>query len=148
MNDMEIQFVIPRTSEECEEYFHLRWKLLRAPWEQPPGSEKDVLEDQSFHLFVKLNDMPVAVGRLHFNTELEAQIRYMAVVPKQRKKGIGRMIVLRLEEEARQRKADSIVLNARENSIGFYQKMGFLITGKGHTLFNKIQHVTMRKSLI
>ena len=30
MNDMEIQFVIPRTSEECEEYFHLRWLQQHA----------------------------------------------------------------------------------------------------------------------
>ena len=54
--------------------------MLRQPWQQPLGSEKDELESQSYHRVI-LDDMDniVGVGRLHKYKQNSAQIRYMAI---------------------------------------------------------------------
>ncbi|MCG6898677.1 MAG: GNAT family N-acetyltransferase, partial [Gammaproteobacteria bacterium] len=80
----------PLSRDDFQRYYELRWEILRAPWNQPRGSEQDALESSSHHLMVTDDHQAVvAVGRLHFNTTHEAQIRYMAVAAGQQRKGIG-----------------------------------------------------------
>ena len=69
----------PKTKNEFEQYYDLRWKILRQPWNQPKGSEKDNKEKDSVHIIVSDEDKVIGVGRGHLYTKTEAQIRYMAV---------------------------------------------------------------------
>jgi len=71
----------------------------------------------------------------------------MAVDEDYRKKGIGSRLLKKLEEAAIERKAEQIVLNARENALVFYKKNGYCIVAKGHTLFGSIPHYVMKKEL-
>ncbi len=72
----------PESQQDFERYYELRWRMLREPWKQPKGSEKDELEERALHIMVCKEDrLPIAVGRAHFNTDIEAQIRFMAVEP-------------------------------------------------------------------
>ena len=111
----------PKTRQEFERYYDVRWRILRAPWNQPAGSERDEYEDDAYHVMVCISGrIPVGVGRLHFNTTEEAQIRYMAVEESQRGNGIGTAILAELESEAVRKNASNIVLNARETATRFY----------------------------
>ncbi|MCK4834544.1 MAG: GNAT family N-acetyltransferase [Gammaproteobacteria bacterium] len=141
-------FVIkqPKTEDEFKRYYHLRWKLLRAPWNQPEGSEIDELEDQCFHLMAVDEDEIIGVARLQFNSSDEAQIRYMAVANGHEKKGIGRALVTVIEARAKTSRHDKIILHAREPAIGFYQKLGYEIIEKSYLLFGEIQHFKMMKA--
>ena len=87
----------------------------------------------------------LGVGRLHFCTIGEARIRYMGVATQYRRKGIGTLILCGLEEKALGLGAVRIVLDARETALGFYRKHGYVATGPGHMLFNRIAHVRMEK---
>ncbi|MGB5179407.1 MAG: GNAT family N-acetyltransferase [Gammaproteobacteria bacterium] len=137
------------TPDEFRRYYDLRWKILRAPWKQPRGSEQDELEQSSHHLMVVDSQQAViGVGRLHFNNIREAQIRYMAVAIKQQRKGIGTLLLNALELRAIELGAARIVLDARENALRFYRKQGYEIQGPGHTLFNSIAHIKMKKDLV
>ena len=70
----------PTTTEEFDQYYELRWKILRAPWNQVRGSERDDDDESSTHLMVlDKNSRLIGVGRLHFNSIREAQIRFMAI---------------------------------------------------------------------
>src|SRR5205814_3452307 len=70
----------PKFPDEWGGYFHLRWRILRGPWGQPRGSERDLMDDSAFHLFLLDSARkPLACGRLHFNAPDEAQVRFMAV---------------------------------------------------------------------
>ena len=143
-----MKIIEPSTPDEHHRYYELRWKVLRAPWNQPRGSEQDELEQSSNHLMVV--DGPkavIGVGRLHFNTISEAQIRYMAITTEQQRKGIGTMLLRALEDRARQLGAARIVLDAREQALGFYRKHGYELEGPGHMLFNTIPHVKMIKAI-
>jgi len=138
----------PGTSAEWENYFDLRWRVLRAPWNQPRGSEKDERETDSEHVMIVGPDSSaLAVGRLHFNKPAEAQVRFMAVDPEARGRGLGSLVLRECERRARAAGATSIVLNARDDVEGFYIRHGFVIVGTGEMLFSSIRHVRMRKDL-
>ena len=138
----------PQTPAEWEEYYDLRWRVLRAPWDQPRGSEKDDRETASEHFMIVGPDSnALAVGRLHFNTPAEAQIRFMAVDPLVRGRGLGNLVLRECERRARAAGATSIVLNARDDIQGFYVRHGFVVVGPAETIFSVIKHVRMRKDL-
>jgi len=141
-------FKSPTTDDEFQRYFAFRWQQLRAPWQQPRGSEQDELEEQSFHVMaVNDDDEIIGVGRLHFLSGKEAQVRYMAVNPACQGQGIGRAILQTLERYASAREIETIQLHARENALMFYQKAGYNRLEKSHLLYNEIQHYRMEKRL-
>lgn len=142
----------PETKEEFEDYYQLRWKLLRAPWDQPEGSEVDDIEKQCFHIMATTvsggsNNEVIGVARLQFNTDTEAQIRYMAVAKEQEKKGVGRKLMEAMEAHACSSMCKTIVLDAREPAVAFYQKLGYRLIKKSYLLFGEIQHFRMLKEL-
>ena len=137
----------PKTNTEFEQYFELRWRILRKPWNQPQGSEQDADENSSYHLMAIENDQLIGVARLQFTNNNSAQLRYMAVDNNYQKQGIGRSIVEHMEAYAIQHEANELFLNARDNALLFYKKLGYEITEKSYLLFNSIQHYKMRKKL-
>ena len=103
----------PGNELEWEAYFKLRWQILRAPWNQPPGSEKDELESSTWHVAAFIdNHKLIATGRLQKTNKTDGQIRYMAVSEAYQSQGIGCLILKELESQARQEGLNRIVLNA------------------------------------
>lgn len=135
-----------KTDEEFSAYYLLRWQILRAPWSQPKGSEKDELESQSIHrgAFDENNTL-VGISRLHFTSQHNAQVRYVAVSSEYSGKGIGRLLMIDIEQQAMKRGATRIDLNARENALSFYRKIGYLGDEFSHQLFGEINHFAMHK---
>lgn len=137
----------PETDEEFRQYFDLRWRILRAPWGEPRGTEKDESENACLHLIASEKNLVVGCARLQFNSEQEAQIRYMAVAPSCRQQGIGRRLMTTLEQQAKKRACSLMVLDAREGAIGFYRRLGYEMVKKSYLLFGEIQHWRMHKTL-
>lgn len=136
----------PTSDQDFDTYYKLRWKILRQPWNQPPGSEKDNLENISRH-FIGISDhCIIAVGRLHFE-DSSAVIRYMGVDTPHQGKGIGTKLLVYIENEAIRQKATEIKLNAREQYSNFYTQNGYMDCGVGHTLYHTIRHRKMSKHL-
>lgn len=144
---MEVKICEPQTKEEFKKYYDVRWLVLRKPWKQPRGSEKDECEKESIHIMACIDNEIVGVGRLHFNTEKEAQIRYMAIEEKYRRKGIGSLILKELEKRAKETGAEYIILNAREKAVNFYKKHVYKTVKRTYTLFGSINHWEMQKRL-
>ncbi len=138
----------PKTPKEFEKYYDLRWRILRAPWNQPKGSEKDDKEETAIHMMVcESKGIPVGIGRIHLNSNDEAQIRYMAVEENQRGKGIGALVLAELEGKAKEKGAKYIIMNARNSAVKFYEKRGYKVIKQSHTLFGSISHFEMRKEI-
>ena len=144
-----MKIIEPSTSKEFKKYYNLRYEVLRKPWGQPMGSERDKREETSIHrMIVDENSGDVlAVGRLQYNSIDEAQIRYMAVADKFQGKGLGSQLISVLEDVARGKGIQRIILSARENALQFYKNNGYEIVKKTHLLFGKIQHWLMSKEL-
>ncbi len=137
----------PQTKEEFRQYYHLRWRILRKPWGQPEGSERDEKDDHCYHIMAIRNNIVVGVARLEFPEKNSAQLRYMAIDNRHQKLGIGQIIIKHIEEHAKQNGAVELFLNARENALGFYEKLGYKNTEKTYILFDCIQHFKMIKTL-
>ena len=146
---MKITVIEPQTPEEFKQYYSLRYKILRKPWGQPRGSERDNEDEISHHRMIidEATWDAIAVGRLQVNTKEEAQIRYMAVADNYQGQGLGSKIVTALEDIALDKGASRIILQARSNAVQFYQSNGYEIVEKIHLLFDEIQHWLMKKEL-
>ena len=144
-----MEIIEPNTSTEFKIYYNLRYEVLRKPWFQPKGSERDEEEETSLHRMIidEPNGKAVAVGRLQFNTIEEAQIRYMAVSDDYQGMGYGSKIVQALDNIAREKGSRKIILQSRGNAVKFYEKNGYKIIEKSYLLFDEIQHWLMEKEL-
>ena len=138
----------PNTEQEWCDYYLLRWQILRKPWSQPLGSERDEHENSSYHLLaIDKNKTVIGVGRIHKINDFTAQIRYMAVSDLHRHTGIGSNLLVALENKATNWSCNEIVLNARNSCQRFYQKHAYLIVEAGPTLYGSITHTKMKKNI-
>lgn len=143
-----MKIIEPKTVREFEEYYHLRWEVLRAPWNKPQGSEKDDLEHESIHAMA-IDDSGGAVGvvRLNFTGQQQGQIRYMGVKADFAGKGIGSRLLGYIEKKAQMAGIASVFLHSRENAVAFYKKNGYAIIEKSYLMWGEIQHYLMKKSI-
>lgn len=137
----------PSTDEEWHKYFDLRWRILRAPWNQPQ-EQPDAGEEGCIHRICCTADgRIVAAGRLHRIDAHNGQIRYMAVEKDCERKGYGTSILASLEQAALETGIDKILLHARESAVTFYENRGYHVIKMSHILFGQIQHYLMNKQL-
>ena len=137
----------PNSPEEWDSYFNLRYEVLRAPWNQPRGSERNEGDASAEHFAFFENEQIIGVGRLDFTENLGSQIRFMAVDDRYQGKGIGRLLMEHMEETARNKGCKETILHAREIALPFYEKLGYRSIEKSHLLFGEIQHYRMKKAL-
>lgn len=145
-----LELVEPRSEADWVAYYDLRWRVLREPWYQPRGSERDPSDSDpaTYHLMFRDPDgLAAAAGRLHLNSAVEAQVRYMAVAEAWRDKGLGGRILTALEAFARSKGTQEVLLNSREQAMPFYIRHGYRVEGPAPTLFGELRHVRMRKRL-
>jgi GNAT superfamily N-acetyltransferase len=138
----------PVSEEDFVQYYRLRWEILRAPWQQPPGTER--APDDALAIHAMLLDETNRCGgvcRLHFENEEEGQLRFMAIREDLQKQGLGKLLLQYLEERARLAGRKYITLQARELAVNFYKRHGYQVIKKTHLLFGSIQHYQMQKFL-
>lgn len=143
-----MRIIEPKSPKEIEQYYNLRYDILRKPWNQPPRTTKDEWEDQSIHvLMLDDNNEAIACGRLQLNSKEDGQIRSMAVRTDMQGKGLGKQIIQWIEKKAQELKLKHIDLDARENAVKFYESCGYKVIGDSYLLFGIIQHYKMEKNL-
>ena len=82
-------------------------------------------------------------------TRMDAQtvrLRQMAVPNNMQGKGVGRALMIFAENIARDLGYKKLCMHARKTAIGFYQKLGYSITGDEFTEVT-IPHYIMEKAL-
>lgn len=142
----DLQVTSPQTEKDWEDYYDLRWRILRAPWNQPKDSERVEDDKDAFHAMIRFNNMVIACGRIHFIDSQTAQVRFMAVEHEFQNMGLGAKVLQYLEAYAARHKIKKIILQAREEAIPFYVRNGYLIVKKTDLLFGTIQHYLMEKN--
>ena len=141
--------VSPLNKSEFEKYYYFRWQHLRKDLNQKLGSERDDTENISIHRMVENNDGEIiGVGRLHKVSSDIYQVRFFAIHKNHRLIGLGRYLMNDLEEIVAKKKGCYVLLNARENAIKFYKRLGYKISKKTYLLYKKIQHYEMIKKII
>jgi ribosomal protein S18 acetylase RimI-like enzyme len=137
----------PKTTNELEEYYDLRYRILREPWKQPRGSERNEGDATGMHFGLYDSNQLLGILRLDSMEIGISQIRFMAVETSNQGKGIGENLMLFAEEISKNRGDKKIILHAREIALGFYEKLGYQLIEKSHLLFGEIQHYLMEKNI-
>lgn len=71
----------------------------------------------------------------------------MAVHPDYRGKDIGGEILKYLEQKAKEKGAEKVILQAREQAVNFYIRNKYEVKEKTFLLYESIQHYLMEKTL-
>ena len=138
---------IAKTQNQIDSIINLRYAVLRQPWDKPKDTATDDLELSSINAFIEQDGCVIACGRLQDNGEGIGQIRYMAVDANYQGKGLGKLIVAKLEEHARVIGLTSLELQARENALEFYKSQGYIVKETSFKLWDIIQHYLMTKEI-
>jgi predicted GNAT family N-acyltransferase len=137
----------PKSPAEWESYYDLRYRILRKPWGQPLGSERNEGDAVALHFAVWENENVLAVARMDVTDDGIVQVRFVAVESNQQGKGLGKIIMLEIEKVAKEQGKQQIILHARENAVAFYKSLGYNIVEKSYLLFDEIQHHLMDKQI-
>ncbi|MFN7131468.1 MAG: GNAT family N-acetyltransferase [Myxococcales bacterium] len=120
----------------------------------PESLERDEEDSRAYHVLAYEGGHAIGTGRLVPLTEPPpgetgrwGKIGRMAVLVAHRKGGVGRRILLSLEEEARRQGLDGIILHAQLHAHEFYLRNGYRDTSP---IFEEagMPHVQMRKLLL
>lgn len=130
-----------------EQIIDLRYEVLRKPWNQTRQSVTDDFEEIAINAYIEKDGEIIACGRLQNNGNGIGQIRYMAVNNGFQGKGLGKLIVAKLEDEAKRMQLKTIELQARENALDFYKNQGYIVKETSFKLWGIIQHYLMSKHL-
>jgi GNAT superfamily N-acetyltransferase len=144
---MEIVIRAPKNEIEWEQYYDLRYRVLRQPWNQTRGSERNDGDATGVHFAAYENENLKAIARLDINPENRGQVRFMAVESTIQRKGFGKQVMLAIESYCKTQNISEMILHARETAIPFYESLNFHLVEKSHLLFNEIQHFLMRKQI-
>ena len=138
---------IANTQNQIDVIINLRYDILRKPWNHPKETATDGMEESAINAYIEENGKAIACGRLQDNGNGLGQIRYMAVDANYQGKGLGKLIVTKLEEEAKGIGLTTIELQARENAVEFYKSQGYVVKETSFKLWDIIQHYLMVKEI-
>lgn len=123
----------------------IRHRVFVEEQRVPAEIEFDGLDDACAQLVACVDDAIVGTARLRI-VDGKAKAERVAVAQTLRKGGVGRALMQGLEQEARGRAHDLIVLNAQVAVIPFYERLGYRAEGE---VFDEagIPHRRMTKRL-
>jgi predicted GNAT family N-acyltransferase len=142
-----IEVRAPRNEKEWEDYYDLRYRILREPLGKKRGSEKNDGDKSGLHICIYDDGALKAIARLDkTDQENVGQVRFVAVENAQQGKGYGRMIMEAVEEISEDRGDTKMILHARDYAVDFYLKLDYRVIEKSHLLFGILQHFLMERT--
>jgi GNAT superfamily N-acetyltransferase len=136
-----------------EETYPIRHKVLR----KRKPLESCIFEgnkcDSIFHFgFFENNGLKRVVSTYKQNSfiyyeSVQFQVREMAIVDTEQKKGYRKLLMKYLEQFLNKEKTDLIWFNARESAVNFYKKLNYSTTEIPFEIKNIGTHLIMFKTL-
>lgn len=139
--------LIDHGSPEYQQMVQLRHDILRKPLGLT--FQKDELEKEINDILIGAfeDDKMLGCCMLIETEPGTVRLRQMAVLNNLQGKGVGRALMQFAENIARDRGFKRITMHARKSATGFYEKLGYIITG-GEFEEVTLPHVVMEKRLI
>ncbi|KXH78549.1 GNAT family N-acetyltransferase [Sporosarcina sp. HYO08] len=134
------------TQTELNQAFDIRKEVFVHEQGVPLEDEFDAfdqLDAPCEHVLVVDQDQAVGTGRLRF-VEGVGKLERICILKPFRSKGIGKIIIQKLEELAVENNMSSVKLHGQTHAEGFYRKLGYE-TASEEFLEDGIPHVLMLK---
>jgi predicted N-acetyltransferase YhbS len=139
----------PQSMEDFHAYYDLRYRVLRQPWGQAKGTEKDDYEPLCRHLMAVDDQTGDVVGVIKWMERDPgvAWLSHLAIAPERQKQGIGRLLVRAVEDAARAEGCRAIGAYSHLTSTDYFKRLDYRIQGLPDHYFSTIQVVWMEKDL-
>jgi len=138
--------IVEFESDIYKQMLHLRDEVLRKPL----GLSLDIAslgnEKESIHIAGFEGNALQCCLLLTPLGNNSVQMRQVAVITSMQSKGLGKELVLFSEKIAGEKGFKEIVLHARKNVVGFYEKLGYQTYGDEYIEVT-IPHISMKKNL-
>jgi len=142
-----MDFRSPRTQKEWEDYYDLRYRILRAPLGKERGSERNDGDESGLHFALFDKKLIVGIARLDRLDEVTSQVRFVAIEKTKQGTGLGKKLMTSIENEATALGHARMILHARDYALPFYLNLGYENHGESYKLFDVLQHFEMSKEL-
>lgn len=136
-----------------QETFLVRQAVLRTgkPIETCFFDGDDLLQTKHFGILIDQKIIGVVSvfqnKNTNFNNPNQYQIRGMAILSEHQNKGYGKLLVMQCETHISKTNNSIAWFNARENAIGFYEKLGYKTFGIPYNIQDLGIHFLMFKNL-
>ncbi|MDO8996403.1 GNAT family N-acetyltransferase [Sediminibacterium sp.] len=138
--------MIQHGSGEYEQMVALRHQLLRKPLGLHFSAEELANEKNNILLAYTDDGIMEACSMLVKQDDRTVRLRQLAVLSGLQGKGIGRAMVQFAENLARDNRFQKIIMHARQDSIHFFEKLGYEVQSEPFIELT-IPHVVMGKEL-
>lgn len=105
--------------------YYIRAKVAREDFVIPLSGEFS--EDMPEHDYIVVfdGDQPVSTCRIHYLDQHTAKIERVATLKEYRGKHYGKAGILEAERWLREKGVTHVLINSREEALGFYIKLGY-----------------------
>lgn len=132
------------TKEQLNNAFAIRKEVFVNEQNVPIEEEIDEHENEAIHFLVyDEEESPIGAGRLRMIDGL-GKVERVCILASARNKGVGRVLMAKIEETACDAGIKEMKLNAQCHAESFYLNLGYE-TISGEFLDAGIPHVTMKK---
>ena len=145
---MSLEIRSPQSELEWEDYYDLRYRILRKPLGQPVSEVKTAEDETATHFALYDDNQLKAIARLDLKENSVAQVRFVAVDSELQGKGFGKKLMLNIEDYCKKNAIQKIELQARENAVKFYLSLDYELIEKTNLLFGLVQHYLMTKKIV
>lgn len=133
-------------SELYQQSLRLRDEVLRRPIGMTLREKDVATDDREYHIVAMARGKVIGCVLLRPLENGTIKLRQMAVADSHQGQGLGAKLVRHAEDIARQRGFVSVETNARKTAQGFYEKLGYAVSGEPF-LEVKLHTIRMCKSL-
>lgn len=135
---------IAKTPEEVIAAQKIRQRIFVDEQEIPAHLDADGLDDSAFHALCYVGDEVVATGRLFVLEPQHGAIARIAVLPEYRGRGVGRLVIEKLEAVATDLGLVRLTIHPHANLETYYGSLGYERVS-GSSVVGKHELITMRK---
>lgn len=122
--------ILDHGSKEYKQMVEMRNQILRKPLGLSFDPAELEREKEDILIGAYEDDEMLGCCLLTVVDAQTVRLRQMAVKTGLQGKGIGRVLMQFAENLARDRGHTKLVMHARDTAIGFYEKLGYKVTGK------------------
>ena len=140
MQISEVDFV-----REHADIRRVRFNVFVDEQKVPPELEMDDRDDVCLHWLAR-DAAGTAIGTVRLDIEKDGKVGRLAVLAEARRHGVGRALMERLHEAARERGLTSLWCHAQTSAVSFYSRLGYRITSEPFEEAG-IEHVAMEREL-
>ncbi|GAB6990560.1 GNAT family N-acetyltransferase [Paenibacillus pini] len=147
---MAAEIISVTTEEQLKHGLEIRKKVFVDEQKVPVEieiDEFDVISKDVHHILIQDQGEYVATGRVIYYNPETAKMQRIAVLQEYRVKGFGRVLLMAMEERARELGLQYSILDAQCQAEPFYKKQGYEVLSKEPFDDAGIPHVRMKKKL-